>query len=507
MKTLQFKCTLLTDVILNVKSATEGNNKTLDFIPGNNFLGIAAKELYKPSLLDPNVLLTLFHSGKVRFGDAHLAYDDRIRSLKIPASMFYPKLKRVSEKCYIHHYYDRDMDHEDNGFSQQLKQCRLGFYAFIDNKGKPVSAEKSFAIKSAYDRAMRRSKDKALFGYESLDKDAKMFFEVEIDDDSVSDEIVDKLKTALIGEKRIGRSRTAQFGLVRIEESVFTESQSKKKSGDFVTIYADGRLIFLDKYGLPAFQPTEKQLGIDDPNATILWCKSQIRTFQYTPWNFKRQAHDTDRCGIEKGSVFVVSCSSSPEQSQYVGSYQNEGFGKVIYNPDFLEIADDAKNGESKYIIEEKENDKLPNNDTIPLGGTPLLNYIKEQKRKSDVEKTIYTIVNKYVENWSTYALDDFASQWGTIRKIAMQYNTKEDLKRELFEKKVQVGKREGGKEVDAAYLTHGIAKDKWEKGGRLNLLKDFFEEKELTDDSIQLALINLASEMAKKCRKEAHNG
>lgn len=46
MTTLQFKCTLLSDVILNQKAATEGPNQTLDFIPGSNFLGIVASKLY-----------------------------------------------------------------------------------------------------------------------------------------------------------------------------------------------------------------------------------------------------------------------------------------------------------------------------------------------------------------------------------------------------------------------------------------------------------------------------
>lgn len=46
MNVLRFKCTLLSDVILNQKSATEGTNVTLDFIPGNCFLGIVAGVLY-----------------------------------------------------------------------------------------------------------------------------------------------------------------------------------------------------------------------------------------------------------------------------------------------------------------------------------------------------------------------------------------------------------------------------------------------------------------------------
>lgn len=44
MKTLQFKCKLLSDVILNQRAATEGNQESLAFIPGNCFLGIVAKD-------------------------------------------------------------------------------------------------------------------------------------------------------------------------------------------------------------------------------------------------------------------------------------------------------------------------------------------------------------------------------------------------------------------------------------------------------------------------------
>ena len=46
MKTIQLQCTLLSDVIISETSATTGNRHSLDFIPGNNFLGIAASKLY-----------------------------------------------------------------------------------------------------------------------------------------------------------------------------------------------------------------------------------------------------------------------------------------------------------------------------------------------------------------------------------------------------------------------------------------------------------------------------
>ena len=46
MEKMKFKCTLLSDVILSQNSSTEGNQYSLDFIPGNNFLGIASALLY-----------------------------------------------------------------------------------------------------------------------------------------------------------------------------------------------------------------------------------------------------------------------------------------------------------------------------------------------------------------------------------------------------------------------------------------------------------------------------
>ena len=125
MKTLKFKCTLLSDIILNQKAATEGPNTTLDFIPGSNFLGIVASELYGKL---PNVdALAIFHSGKVRFGDAHPSKGE-MRSLKVPACMYYPKLKSAEDELYIQYAIPNISSDEIKKL--QLKQCRSGFYDF-----------------------------------------------------------------------------------------------------------------------------------------------------------------------------------------------------------------------------------------------------------------------------------------------------------------------------------------------------------------------------------------
>lgn len=67
MEKIQFKCELLSDIVLNDSPATEGKRKCIDFISGNNFLGIVASQLYGET--DETSWL-IFHSGNVRFGDA-----------------------------------------------------------------------------------------------------------------------------------------------------------------------------------------------------------------------------------------------------------------------------------------------------------------------------------------------------------------------------------------------------------------------------------------------------
>jgi hypothetical protein len=55
---------------------------------------------------------------------------------------------------------------------------------------------------------------------------------------------VSSIVEALKGIKRVGRSRTAQYGLVEITEFDYKEVESDVASDGYVTVYADSRLIF-----------------------------------------------------------------------------------------------------------------------------------------------------------------------------------------------------------------------------------------------------------------------
>lgn len=474
MKTLAYQCTLLTDIVLNAKSATEGANQTLDFISGNNFLGITASKLYAE--LDAHTAWLIFHSGKVRFGDAHLLVNN-CRCVKAPAAMYYPKLGSAAEECYVYTTACRN-----HGVEKQLKQLRNGFYAFT-SKGDAIEAraEKVFMVKSAYDRERRCSKDNCMFGYEALCAGSEMAFTVEIDDD-VEDRVYPMIEQALIGNKHLGRSRTAQYGLVSIKPCAFEEAGTcDKPVGELVTIYADGRLIFYNEDGFPTYQPTAQQLHLPE-GSEIRWDLSQIRTFCYAPWNYKRQAYDTDRCGLEKGSVIVAKCPSAIAcRDAYVGAYCNEGFGKVVYNPCFLNAKSD---GRTTFAFREVARDVADCAQEKDLPHTPLMELLDARKKVEEQEYGIYESVNAFVEQYgSRFKNAAFASQWGTIRSIAMAHADEGKLMDELFKE-------------PRGYLVHGTAKDKWAEKGRLSLLRDFCVN--TSHGLLQRALVNLASEMAK---------
>lgn len=499
MKTLYFEVTLKTDIILNQKAASEGPNETLDFIPGNNFLGIVASALY--ARVTPAEAMDLFHNGKVRFGDAHLASAAGARSLKVPAAMYYPKKGSPDQEAFIFHRTPEATRRE-----KQLKQCRNGFYDFTA-QGKVATScniQTNFAIKSAHDRAQRTSKDKKMYGYESLQSGAKLLFSVEVDNVELCEMIVSALtdnKTA----KRVGRSRSAQYGLVdiKLKDTPYQEVDSKSATGT-VTVYADSRLIFIDEdTGLPTFQPTIGQLGLT--GGTINWEKSQIRTFQYTPWNFKRQCFDADRCGIEKGSVIVIDgVTGCPARSQYVGCYRNEGFGRVIFNPDFLAVS--GNDGKTAWTLQgnklETKTTALEASLSLSLSDSPLLANLKRQHNEAIEEYAIFEKVNTWVvDNADKFKGKAFASQWGTIRSIATRRLMKDGdtegfdtLYAELFHKEE--------KKECCGYLMHGVAEHSWEEKGRLKAFKSFVEYQlgNLKEEKICLAVINLAAEMAKKC-------
>jgi hypothetical protein len=329
-----------------------------------------------------------------------------------------------------------------------------------------------------------------MYGYQSMIKGSVWCFEILYDENQNLP--MDEIRNALVGENAIGKSKSAEYGLVSIEEKSFeTFNVMRTLSNDHCLLYAESRLAFLDNNGQPTYLPNASQLGIQ--NGEIDWSRSQIRTFQYASFNGKRQTRDADRFGIEKGSVIYIKRSSekpiaTPSGAESVGCFKNEGFGRILYDPAFLE-----SNAEQHIVFSKAgtyKDEPIFKGGAISANDEVILEYLRNAKNEISQYNIIYKAVNKFVEdNSRIFNKEDFASQWGTIRTLAIQSRSKQQLLDKLF--------GEGG------YLVHGIAAEKWSERGRLRRLKEFIVS--LNDANVLNAVVNLSSEMAKKCRKEAN--
>ncbi len=481
MKIVYFKCTLLSDVVVNASLATEGNMQSLDYIPGSNFMGIVAKAYDDLGKRAYDIL----HSGSISFGDALISHD-KTMSVAVPFSLFTDKLATNIEKdnVWVHHGIE-NLPVIDNR-KVQLKQQREGY---LTTDGIWIrKVEKIFNLKSAYNAKERRSAEGKMFGFDAIKKGQEFIFSVSFEDESYIEEVISLLE----GEKSLGKSKSAQYGLVRIEKmnDVASFQSNEQEKNGLLVVYAESNLSFFNEYGHPTFTPKAEDFGVD---GKILWDKSQIRTYSYSPWNNKRNTSTTQRDVILRGSVIVIIPDNEVRVDilpQQVGHYRTEGLGRVLYNPIFLEY---GENGLWKYKAKESENNNgtfvtIPDDSAINVS-TPLGQYLKKKCQESDNELAVGRAVLNVFFSTEGNILQDRTitpSQWGAIRSFAMQAKDIDDLDKKLFDD-------------EKGYLCHGVAAERiWDKqrGKRRKTLKRVIKNnKELGTAFVA----KLAAEMAKK--------
>jgi len=499
---IYFKCTLKTDIVINASLATEGNMKTLDYIPGSNFLGIVARN-YKYWKKE-KLAYDIFHSGDISFGDAHLTKDG-IMSYAMPFSLFTDKLNTkvtgADAQVWVHHILQRlqeekkkEKEEEKEGENNiQYKQFRNGY--LNPNKEFIPKIEKRFSLKSAQDRTIRKSLDGAMFGFESMNAGQEFIFSVDINDKKFSKENIDKIIQHLEEGQRIGKSKSAQYGQVEIEKieppKIFEDDACQ---GNCLLIYAESNLCLYNKYGQPTFQPSPKDFGLEGLG-NFDWTESQVRTYSYSPWNGHRNTTDPQRDCIKKGSVLVFKFDDpdnarNPKATQ-IGAFQSEGLGRVIYNPEFLRTHPDGRwdfklNEKPKTNnSEEPKTDKNENNFNSNLGKFLLKKY-KEEELELAIGKAVLDFMNGKTKNdksHKSFFKDIPTSQWGGIRAKAVKATSKIDLVDTLF-----------GEE---GMLTTGVAADRyWNKKG--GLARTTLQETIQKNTLGKIYVVKLAAEMAK---------
>jgi len=423
MRELVFQVEFKSDIVLPATSNTEGNISQLDFIPGSNFLGMVAKNYDKFSNS-----FDVFHSGKVRFGDATLLSKEGQELYKMPFSFFHPKLEE--ERIFHHHFLEVEQRKELG----QLKQMRSGYISADVSNGLTVKhINYNYAQKSAYDSIKRRSKTSSMYGYRAIEAGIKWQFVVKYDE-CISEEDIKRISETLVDSKRLGKSKSAQYGQIEINETGTVSDVSSNEEDDKVILYAKSRIALVDDKGNPTYDLNYLLDGIeiDYPNC-------QIRTSTFTPYNGAMQTKTYERLVIEKGSVMVLKSltdKQTKELEQGVGLYLAEGFGELLVNPSFL-----MEQNEMALVEKEKKSKQKDQREKIETVSKESTVQFLINRHNQELEKlTLADEVSDFIKENKVLYNDIKNAQWGTIRSICSS-NTKrfrEDIREYVSSGKVE---------------------------------------------------------------------
>lgn len=435
MNELIFQITFESDVVLPASSNTEGNIEQLEFIAGSNFLGMVAKKY-----LDFEDAFNVFHSGEVRFGDASLLVDNELY-YKMPFSLFNVKLDE--NEIYHHHFLT-----ENKG---QLKQIRKGYISACTEDGLKIeNIEYNYAQKSAYDSTSRRSKDSSMYGYKSIKAGTQWQFIVKYTD-NISEEDLTLLKSTLLSSKRLGKSKSSQYGAVSIvEQGTNSHVTYASQENGQVILYANSRLALVDEQGNPTYDLKHLCEGLESENIVYEAC--QIRTSSFTPYNGAMQTKTYERLIIEKGSVIVLKDLTQTQMNmlqQGVGVYLAEGFGELLLNPSFLMQKNVMRLAEKKPASPKKDSRAV----IVKTFSEHSVQFLVNRHNESLETLALATEVQTFIAANSATYTKKMNSQWGAIRSLCATQND------------------ETIKDAVDAYISKGVAKEKWAGSKKTKLL------------------------------------
>jgi len=249
-----------------------------------------------------------------------------------------------------------------------------------------------------------------------------------------------------MGTKRLGKSKSAQYGLVEITalESETLTTPKEIQTEDRVILYANSRLALIDEDGNPTYDLKYLLDGLEDKNIDYENCQIKISTF--TPYNGAMQTKTYERVCIDRGSVILLKGIDKGKVNLLVGAYQSEGFGELLLNPSFLE--------HNAFELKEKnEEDLKPESKGVK---NTLISFLQNRETNKKAKLDILNEVDEFIENNQKFNNKKMNSQWGTIRSLTSQAQTSQELYNLIFEKKPD--------DKPKGFLRSKKAKDKWNK-------------------------------------------
>lgn len=519
MGVLYFKAELLDDVVLSQRTATVGDHKSLDYIPGSAFLGVFAARFYETV---GTAAWDIFHSSKVRFLNAYPLVAGK-RSIPMPLAFHSEKVPRPGrEDSILNFVYPEVKENEEE--SIQYRQNRSGYVHFQqDKKISVITPLKTSRMRTAIDGTTGTAAKSQLYRYESLNAGQIFIGKIEWDE-SIADSITPLVTLFEQGTVvHMGRSKTASYGRVRISKegadvfySAITEDSLTETSFSVLAI-SDLNLRNLVT-GTPELKLTPDFLGLGEH-----WHLDRTKSFSRPSYVYQYNAHrreiELQKTLISKGSVFTFKSDKeiTAEEKEKIlsaiakgiGESKEKGFGEIaLFNigKDFIKVGTDNVPVRDQKILESK----LSDHDRAWLSwiAAEVLNPAIENKVKNAISE--FTHLCQDIKVFWAFD-DDFifwpkSTQWARIREKAKQCNTRQELQEDLFggdnpvikKQKVTYTERNKDQKIsnsDPEWNYESAPKDSEYEGKTLRKwLMDFIADEELNDREIKVALQKLVT-------------
>ena len=426
---LELDIEAVTDLSLSTDNHTLGQPETHDFIPGRTLWGAVASEAYRRGM-DENLAFRLFHQGALRFLDA-APVDRDYRSYPKPLAWHQPKDKSTAPYSNF-----ASTEPRPEG---QFKGAKGGWCVPADGgKVSQVKVERDYSLRTAVDPS-GKARQGLLYGIPVIRAGTRFWTSI-----SGSAEDLAKVEGLLVGrELRLGRSRNAELGVVRVEKRAQQIRDLAPGSGStsVFSVLCVSRCVFRDSMGAPTQKPTSAHFGLDESWKLDLE-RSFIRTTNAVHFNAKRGRPESERFAIERGSVLTFTSSHPVDLNTVVeftkrgvGEHCGQGYGEVLVAPSWLtqatfQMADALPDKQSKSA-------KAPEDELFQWASS------KAQQRQQAV-----SLHQEAVGLAAKLRLCGVpASQWGVLRRMAREarFSESKDLEFRLFDDNsgfVSTGKR-----------------------------------------------------------------
>ncbi|MBM4290420.1 MAG: hypothetical protein FJ138_02430 [Deltaproteobacteria bacterium] len=429
----------------------------LDFVPGANLLGLVARHYAEAQAR--GLSWDLFHSGRVRFGDARrYPQGERAPSVRSPLSLHAPKgVDKADAQAHTLNFTRFALDARTDvlGGGQQLELVR----SELTPSGDAVSAprEQGYLLKTAINIQTQRADEGRLFGHSTLKEQLRFGFSVSISDGEGAsvEELKRFVEEKLALRARVGRARSAEFGGVTLSRVEPTEARAWEGwsfghgerqdalfelDGDELAcsylLMSDACLLD-PQTAQPTLSPAPEHLGLRSAEGFVVDNeRTFLRATRWSPFNAHRARPDMERVALLAGGVITVRApraawgglrweDHTARLSRGLGAYTAEGLGEVCVGHPLLlgetPLRDICASGQAARGARDASLPAPPAAAPRGLVGAWVKQQVTELLLDEHAQKLAKTLVEKRFEGFISSEGTPSQTQWRAVERQARE--------------------------------------------------------------------------------------